>query len=196
MAFQGVPPKGEEKGFAPPGVEGGRTVELKRDEGADVLHRDRLCVKVKERSGLVLSNGVVEGFIVDGGEGSVVIIGVGRRWEVGCSAFPHGAAKSGTKTSIGRITVCLHRGGLTFCLSHTGECSVAGGLAGASVLRGIGGRCRPAIRMKGGGGGGRSVDIGAGHEQRRMTRWSSAWAARWRGGALEAAHVAEEKRPG
>jgi len=48
-----------------------------------------------------------------------------------------------------------------------GECSVAGGLAGASILRGIGGRHRPAIRMKGGGGGGgRSVDIVAGHERR------------------------------
>jgi hypothetical protein len=79
MAFQGVPPKGEEEGFAPPSVEGGCTVELKRDEGADVMHRDRLSVKVKERSGLMLSNGVVEGFIVDGGEGSVVVIGVRRR---------------------------------------------------------------------------------------------------------------------
>jgi len=95
------------------------------------------------------------------------------------------AAKSGTETSIGRITVCLRRGSLAFCLSRMGECSVAGGLPGASILRGIGGRHRPAIRMKGGGGGGgRSVDI--------VASQSGVWMTRWRGGALGAAPVAEE----
>ena len=183
MALQRVPPEGEKKGLAPTGLEGGRDVEEERDEGADVLHRDRLCVKVEERSGLVLSNGIVEGFVVDGGEGGIVVIVVGRRREVGRSAFPRGTAKSGTETSIGRITVCLRRGGLTFCLSRTGECSVAGGLAGASILRGIVGRHRPAIRMKGGGGG-RSVDI--------VASQSGVWMTRWRGGALGAAPVAEE----
>jgi hypothetical protein len=38
--------------------------------------------------------------------------------------------------------------------------------------------------MKGGGGGG-SVDVGAGHERRQMTRLEQHQAARWRGSALE-----------
>jgi len=188
MALQGVPPKGEEKGLAPPGVEGGRDVELKRDEGADVLHRDRLRVKVEERGGLVLSNGVVGGFIVDGGERDVVVVAVGRRRGVGRSAFPRSAVKSGAEASIGRITVCLCRGGLAFCLSRTGEGSVAGGLASVGKFRRSGGRHRPTIGMKRGRGRGRSVDIVAGHEQ----RLDDALEQRL-DGALEAAPGAEER---
>jgi hypothetical protein len=46
MALQGIPPEGEEEGFAPPSVEGGSAVEAKRDEQPDGLHADRLGVKV------------------------------------------------------------------------------------------------------------------------------------------------------
>ena len=93
-------------------------------------------MKVEERGGLVLSNGVVGGFIVDGGERDVVVVAVGRRRGVGRSAFPRSAVKSGAEVSIGRITVCLCRGGLAFCLSRTGESSVASGLGAGRAPQG------------------------------------------------------------
>jgi hypothetical protein len=144
MALQGVPPKGEEEGFMPPGV-GGCPVEAERDEQGDVLYRGHLGVEVEERGGLVLGNNIVDGLVADGGEGGVVIIIIvdRRRREIGRSAFRRGTVKGSAKTSVGCIVLGLRRGGLALCISHAGECSVTGGLARVDV----GGRHRPAIRM-------------------------------------------------
>jgi hypothetical protein len=178
MALQGVPPKGEEEGLAPPSIEGGGPVEAEWDEEADVLHGGRLRVEVEEGGGLVLGDGIVDGLVVDSGEGGggVVVVVDGRRGKIRCSALPRDTVERVAKASLGHISICLSRGGLAFCSSCTGECSVTGGLAGG----GTGGRRRPAIRMKGGIGGRGSADV-VGHEQRRRRAgaapgraWSSA----------------------
>jgi hypothetical protein len=144
MALEGVPPKGEEEGFTPTGLEGGCPVETKKDEQTDVLYQGRLSVEVEKRSGLVLTNGVVDGLVGNSGKGGVVIVVVvdRRRREIGRGAFPRGTVEA--KAGGGRIALCLHRGGLAFCISRAGQSSVAGGLARA----GVGGRHGPTIRMK------------------------------------------------
>jgi hypothetical protein len=84
--------------------------------------------------------------------------------------------KGGAKAGVGRIAVCLRRGGLVFCISRAGESSVAGDLARAGVDR----RHRPAIRMKVPGSSGRGIDAVVSHEQRREDALEQ-----HRGGALE-----------
>jgi hypothetical protein len=188
MALQRIPPKGEEEGLAPASVECGRPVEVEGDEQADVLHRSRLRVEVEERGAFVLSGGVEDGLVVDGGKGGVIVVVVmGRQGrKIGRDAFLRGSVKSGAKTSVGGISIGLCRGGFAFCSSRTGECSVAGSLAGGDVTW-----ChRPAVRMKVGGGG---SSIFVGHEQCRKDALGAAPRRRaWRGGALGAAPCAEE----
>jgi hypothetical protein len=92
----------------------------------------------------------------------------------------------GTKASISRIAVCLRRSGLAFCIGHTGECSVAGGLVRAGVSR----RHGLAFRTKVGGGSssGCGVDAVVVHGQRRGGRAGAAPGRRaWKSGARGAA---------
>jgi hypothetical protein len=126
-------------------------------------------VEVEERGGFVLSGGVEDGLVVDGGKGGVVVVIVmGRQGrKIGRGAFLRGSVKSGMKTSDGRISIGLCRGGFAFYSSRTGECSIAGSLAGGDVSW-----ChRPAVRMKIGGGG---SSIFVGHEQHRKDALGSA----------------------
>jgi hypothetical protein len=80
--------------------------------------------------------------------------------KIGRGAFLRGSVKSGVKTSVDRISIGLCRRGFALCSSRTGECSVAGSLAGGDVSWCHG----PAVRMKIGGGG---SSIFVSHEQRR-----------------------------
>jgi hypothetical protein len=120
-------------------------------------------VEVEERGGLVLSNNVVEGFVVDGGEGDVILVLGGQRRKVDRSTFPRGTVKGSMGVTIGHIPVCLCRDDLVFCINRTSKCSIAVSLQSA----GIDGHHRAAIRMEGGGSGDRSVDVIIGHEQCR-----------------------------
>jgi hypothetical protein len=94
MALQGIPPS-EVEGLTPSSVEGGRHVEeAEWDEQADVLHRSRLRVEVDERGGLMLSSGVEDGLVVDGGKGGFVVVMGRRRRKIGRGAFLRGSVAS------------------------------------------------------------------------------------------------------
>jgi len=77
-----------------------------------------------------------------------------------------GSNKGGADAGVGRIVLCLSVGGLAFCLSRTGESSVASGLGEAGALRRVDGRRWP--------GTGRINRVVAGHDARVKQRRSGA----------------------
>jgi hypothetical protein len=127
-------------------------------------------VEIEERLGFVLSEGVAQGVVVDGGEGRVVVVGRGRRRKIGRGALPGGAVESGAEAGISRIALRLCRGGFALCCSRAGESSVASGLLGVLIKRGGG---SPAGR----GSGGRRRPPWA-EEQCLGARWSGGGALR------------------
>jgi hypothetical protein len=131
VALQGVAPEGEEEGLAPPGVEGRRAIKAERNQEADVLDGDDLRVEVEECLGLVLSKGVGQRIVVNGGEGLGVVVAHGRWGEIGRSAVK-GSAEAG----VSRVALRLGRDGLALCICRMGESGVAGGLQGTNIGRG------------------------------------------------------------
>jgi hypothetical protein len=125
-------------------------------------------VKIEERLGFVLSKGVAQGIIVDGGKGRVVVVVRGRGREIGRGALPGGAVEGGAKAGISRVALRLCRGGFALCFCRAGESSVASGLLGAHIRRGR----RPAVGVEGGGVLHRQLSSTKG------ARWIGAWAAR------------------
>jgi hypothetical protein len=143
-------------------------------------------VEIEERLGFVLSEGVAQGVVVDGGEGRVVVVGRGRRRKIGRGALPGGAVESGAEAGISRIALRLCRGGFALCCSRAGESSVASGLLGALIKRGGGVAGRPWERRAASSSMGRGAVPGGALERRRRAE----------GDGAPAAAPGREERPG
>jgi hypothetical protein len=83
----------------------------------------------------VLSKGVEQRIVVDGGERLGVVVAHGQWGEIGRGALLGGAVKGGVEAGVSRVALRLGRGGLALRICRAGESGSAGGLQGADVGR-------------------------------------------------------------